>query len=83
MINSLYNLWNTLSEGLGSFFNFVLQPIENIVPDWLSVIFNIFTAGLYEAIKGYSLIIIMLGSSLIIYLAITLVQWILKAVPLA
>lgn len=83
MLESLYSLWAVFESGLAGFYDIMMQKVSVLVPGWLQTIFNIVSFGLWDSIKDYSLIILMFGAGLIVFLGVTLVQWILKAVPVA
>lgn len=83
MLESLYGLWAIMESGLSGFYDLMAQKLSVLVPDWLQTIFNIFSFGLWDSVKDYSLIVVMFGAGLIVFLGVTLVQWILKAVPVA
>lgn len=83
MFESLYGLWAIMESGLSGFYDLMAQKLSVLVPGWLQTIFNIFSFGLWDSVKDYSLIVVMFGAGLIVFLGVTLVQWILKAVPVA
>ena len=78
-----YSVWAVMQSGLSGFYNFMSQKVSVIVPDWLQTFFNILSFGLWDNVKGYSLIVFMFGTGLVVFLGVTLVQWILKAIPVA
>lgn len=83
MLESLYSVWSVMQTGLSDFYNLMSQKISVLVPDWLQTVFNIISFGLWDNVKDYSLLIFMFGTGLVVFLSVTLVQWILKAVPVA
>ena len=83
MLESLYSVWTVMQSGLSDFYNFMSQKVSVLVPDWLQTFFNILSFGLWDDVKGYSLIVFMFGTGLVVFLGVTLVQWILKAIPVA
>lgn len=83
MLESLYSFWAVMQSGLSDFYNFMSQKVSVLVPDWLQTFFNIFSFGLWDDVKDYSLIVFMFGTGLFVFFGVTLVQWILKAIPVA
>lgn len=83
MLQSIYKLWGAISTTFADFYSYMSISMSSIVPDWMTTLFNIISFGVWDNIKDMSLLVFIFGSGLITFLAITLVQWVLKAIPLA